>query len=192
MDYAAQFVNRIEFQRSKGQGVSQHTFAEVVLLDKSYIGSQPSLYLLKDQALKDASDASFWNNKDLFSHAGYVESIDKKHKIIFLTNQNAITYEHLIVAAGSGSVFGPPLDEAFASGLQRLVDALKIQGKISDAVIKPGDARKFTADLKKDHVFLFCKEDVQQIANQCFNIFHPHLFHVNLAAVHKWLFEVYI
>ena len=106
---------------------SKHMVAEVVLIDKSQSALRPLLYQLKknslsetsvDKAIQDGGLVSV--DRDAFMMVGEVLSIDKKKKMIHLSNQNTVSYKHLIVAN----------DEEFSHAIHALIDALKVQKKI--------------------------------------------------------------
>ena len=89
----------------------QHFFAEVVLMDKTNEAVTPLLYQLKKEALYGNDDLAtlprdvVTMQSDAFMMIGEVVEIDKKKKMITLSNNNTVSYNHLIVAVGSKSQF---------------------------------------------------------------------------------------
>lgn len=125
-------VNFKDLQGS--QPANQFLFAEVVLIDKTTEGLQPLLFQLKKEAVLGNNDLTTFNKDmisvqdDAFMMVGQVETIDKKKKLIRLSNGNTVSYNHLIVASGSKHN-SLPADQCkeFVDGLQALIDGLRLK-----------------------------------------------------------------
>lgn len=123
-----------------GQPGSQFLFAEVVLIDKTSDGITPQAYQLKKEAVAGNSDLSTLSRDVIAIHPnafmimGDVLSIDKKKKMIYLSNGNAVSYNHLIVASGKQNSNPSEQCKEFADGLQALIDGLRLK-KIPNSVM---------------------------------------------------------
>ena len=113
---------------------AQHFFAEVVLLDKTNESVSPLLFQLKKEALYGNDDLATISkemismHRDAFMMVGEVVEVDKKKKTIFLSNNNTVTYTHLIVAVGTKHSFSESdYNKEFSDGLQTLIDALRVK-----------------------------------------------------------------
>lgn len=149
MSYYTEVVNNKELKRFMGyqkinlDSVSfkdpyhipstSHTFAEVVLIDKSPPTVQPVLYQLKIEHLND--DEIICLGHEDFIYVGEIQSINKARKQIILTNQNMVTYHHLIVSASPNpATEAMNQDEQFHAGLQALIEALKMRKQIPNTL----------------------------------------------------------
>jgi NADH dehydrogenase len=144
MDFQKSLIIGVEFKELRASPSSQHIFAEVVLIDKTQKSLQPILYRLKKEPgsshndLMDVKRHLTSIQRDAFMLVGDVLSIDKKKKMIYLANNNTVSYNYLIVASGPKHSFeGSNHEEEFAVGLQTLADALKIQKELPLFVLGP-------------------------------------------------------
>lgn len=131
MDNIRTFFVGVGYKHHDDNPTSTHHFAEIVVITSSNQALKPLLYLLhKDASVSfDLSEApkEIPINNDAFTMAGEVVSIDKKKKIIYLSNQHTVTYNYLILATGTEHVFINTNSEEFAHGLQILIHALRIK-----------------------------------------------------------------
>jgi len=119
-------------------------FAEVVFIDKTHPSAPPIVYQLKSSLLADSppplvKSTAFSLSSDNFVLLGELGAIDKKKKQILLSSKNTVSYSYLVIASGSKPVY-----TEFASGLQSLIEALKVKPGIADSF----DPYKKTTGLK--------------------------------------------
>lgn len=118
-------------------------FADIVFLDKSQQGLAPILYQPKislplEQGNEQLVIDEIKNKgKNGFVFVGEVENIDKKQKKIYLTNGLLVFYNYLIIARGLRGNPSPELEKELVSGLQPLVDALKIKKEMPVVIFGP-------------------------------------------------------
>lgn len=127
----------VDFKDIRPNQQIQNISADVVLVDSTTENVQPMLYILKQDKFFSEQDfeaiiqgfLSF--DRDAFVQAGEVASINKKNKQIILSNQNTVTYNHLIVARGTQTAL---LSYEFLAGVQTLVDALRVRKKLPSSL----------------------------------------------------------
>lgn len=151
------------FKELKPADASQHFFAEVVLLDKTPPGAEPSLYQVKKEQLPEEEDILALRHgiltlqNDPFIMMGEVRSLNRKLRQITLANGNVISYRYLIINTGSRH------DNEFAAALQTLFHALLLSKKILTTV--PNLQQK-----THEHVFnanaLFPEPIIEKIVQQ--------------------------
>lgn len=150
-------------------------FAEIVFVTKTQNDVAPLLYQLQD-------DVHLCN--ELFYHAhvsfsidekinllGEIVSIDKQNKSVLLSNKITVRYNYLI--AISNNEPPPHVDNhSFNSGLQTLVDALKIRSKIpsSFAPLSKEDQGQSQKKLQSSNQKENCQTDPISV-NDCFDLF---------------------
>lgn len=123
----------IEFKDMRPLSSIQNISANVVLLDRTVQDAEQSLYMLKqgmvfsEQDFEAIKEGNLPYDRDAFILVGQVLSVNKKLKQIILTNQNTVTYQHMIIAAGTKPSL---LSYEFLAGVQTLVDALRVRKKI--------------------------------------------------------------
>ena len=128
-----------DFKRTPGP---VNMIIDIVLLDKTQNALKPVLYQLKSNSFIDKNDLiaikqNFLSlqRDDAFQIIGEVSSVDKKNKRIYLSEQNTVTYTHLIMVSGNKqAIFGSTHDSEFFAGLQALVDALRLRTTASSAL----------------------------------------------------------
>lgn len=129
---------------------SVHLFVNTVLVDKNQ-NIQPLLYELQSEQ-KDSSvnfSHGFYNlPKGQFLFIGEVQSIDKKKKMIFLSNGGTVSYKHLVSANGVKSIISEEQDQEFSLIAKHLVDAVKIQKSIASSPLV-NSADSFCPDFHK-------------------------------------------
>ena len=110
---------------------------EITLLDRSnHHLFQPLLYQVATAGLSAPAISApirsiLAGQRNLTSLMAAVTSIDKERKVVSLENGNEISYDYLIVAAGSThSYFGRDDWAALAPGLKTLEDAFTIRSRI--------------------------------------------------------------
>lgn len=139
MDLSKAFIIGVDYKDAERPlQWEQHLYAEIVLIDKTSSSTNPLLYQLKDTAIPLTDHFSFFNKgllaspRDAFVFLGDVNIIDKKKKAIYLNNKNVITYNYLIIAAGTKpTLLGIMGEDEFAAGLQTLIEAIRVKQKIS-------------------------------------------------------------
>jgi NADH dehydrogenase FAD-containing subunit len=123
----------------------RHIFADIILIDKTQDALKPSLYQVKTGTLGENDDffalkrnGYFSIDRNAFMMTGTVVSIDKKKKIITLSNEDTVSYNHLILASG---IHPPPHgtvhDEEFVAGLHALLEALRVRKNLPECLISP-------------------------------------------------------
>lgn len=123
----------------------KHVFADIILIDKTQDSLKPLLYQIKKDALVDSDDfmtlkrnGYFSIDRNAFMMIGSVISIDKKKKMIYLNNEDTVSYNHLILASGiHPPPFGCAKDEEFVAGLHALLEALKIRKNLPECLLSP-------------------------------------------------------
>lgn len=150
-------------------------FAEIVFVTKTPQDVAPLLYQLQD-------DVHLCN--ELFYHAqlsfsidekisllGEIVSIDKRNKSILLSNKVTVRYNYLITISNNEPP--PHVDNhSFNSGLQTLVDALKIRSKIPSSfasVSKEDQAQSQKKLQTSNHKENFQEDPIS--VNDCFDLF---------------------
>lgn len=115
----------------------KHAPVRVTLIDRSnHHVFQPLLYQVATAAL-DGTDVAFplrsllrrhWNTEVLMAE---VVSIDAAARVVHLANGHDVTYDYLILAAGSeSSYYGHPEYMRYAPTLKTLADALEIRYRV--------------------------------------------------------------
>lgn len=110
-------------------------FAEVLFVDKVNPSNNPLLYQLSNSQLHLKEILTLYKaiplnfSNDAFVLIGEVLSIDKKKRQVTLTNNNRISYTHLVVGSGKKLPLFLQSEELLAA-LQALTDALRVKPKI--------------------------------------------------------------
>ncbi len=177
MDYYRVSTNRLEFkdlQKSQDEA-PQHSFANVVLIDKTNHALPPILYRLKEDSIAPEDIISAFNSHGFrymqeaeFIFIGPIATLDKKGKQIALVDKNFVTYNHLIIASSQRSSSG--LDKEFSAGMQALMHALSIRSKIPPSFPSSFEVQEFETP---QNVTLFdskrtLQKDIEKVA-------HPHM-----------------
>lgn len=121
---------------SQPQQKSVHLFANIVLVDKSQ-NIQPFLYELQSEFLHNSNFTSFPNHglyslpKGQFLFIGEVESIDKKKKMIILSNGGTVSYNHLISVKALNT---ETQNQEMNTIIRHFTDALKIQNSVINSL----------------------------------------------------------
>jgi NADH dehydrogenase FAD-containing subunit len=129
MGYGKTVFDRVNALETRDTLPSQHTFSEIVFIDKS----NETLYQTRkdistDLLIESPNYASFPENP--FILVGEVSAIDKQKKVIFLKDNNTISYKYLITATGLREGLNPYQNDDFKRALQTLIDALRVQQKL--------------------------------------------------------------
>lgn len=118
----------------------RHAPADVTLVDRSnHFVFQPLLYQVATAALapSDVAVPIRWllrSVKNLTVLSANVDAIDKDARTVHLSNGATLSYDYLILAAGSRhSYFGHDEYEPVAPGLKTLEDALEIRNRFLSA-----------------------------------------------------------
>jgi NADH dehydrogenase len=126
-----------------------HLPLKITLIDKnSYQLFTPSLYEVatSEEPKKNIAiplKKIFDNSIQILQN--YVEKIDPAKNTINLKDNETITYDYLIIAAGSQPAFmGIPGLEQFGTGFKTLNDAIDIKNKIKNLCCKDGKCNKKT------------------------------------------------
>jgi NADH dehydrogenase FAD-containing subunit len=123
----------------------RHIFADIILIDKTQDSVNPSLYQIRKDTINENDDylalkrnGYFSIDRNAFMITGTVVLIDKKKKIITLSNENTVSYNHLILANG---IHPPPdgcvHDEEFVAGLHALLEALRVRKNLPEYLRSP-------------------------------------------------------
>lgn len=110
----------------------QFLIADIILIDQTNQALKPSLYQL--QGKSEALDSLIELPKGSFILLGEVLKIDKKKKLVYLSNQSTVQYKHLIIVCKTSIQQN---DEAFL--LKTLLDALKLQQKAPILLAAPNN-----------------------------------------------------
>ncbi len=122
---------RIDFKDFNEFHAQCNVQADIVLIDRTYSDKQPMVYILKKDHIFAGEELSSCSiDKDSFLQMGEMLTLNKKSKILILSNDNTITYNHLIIASGSQHEL---LNDEFLAGVQTLVDALRVRKKIPNS-----------------------------------------------------------
>lgn len=158
-------------------------FAEVVFIDKTHLGNRPLIYQLNDHKLtlekilniSKPNCLSF--SRDAFLLIGEVLFIDKKKKQISLTNNNIVSYNHLVIASGKKTILSFQDDELLAA-LQALTDALRVKPKIP-ASFPTNVKNSLQSSAKKETTFAASDRSViSQDEQNIEKIVHPYIMAV--------------
>lgn len=141
MDYIKTVFIGVNFISQDNLMPSQHRLAEVVLIDNTNSSLKPTLYQLKKEAVESNDLIGMPKelisiHKEAFILIGEVESIDKKKKLICLTNQHTVSYNYLILATGTEQVCISTHKEGLLNGFYAFIDAMRIR-KISSNFATP-------------------------------------------------------
>lgn len=141
---------------SMGTSWDSLLFAKVVFLDLSNPDAKPRLFQLKDSALSDTppdllKSSAFSFNHEAFVLLGYASKIDRDKKIIELSNNNSVSYTHLVAVSGA-NIETAYHDAEFSAGLHLLVEALRLKeimpspGKLNKSNKKRPNTPKHTQE----------------------------------------------
>lgn len=118
------------------QTSSRHIVAEIVVLDRTKEIAGPARLYRVNHAIalsmieKEWQDnASLSLDEDSFELLGEVVNVDKGRKIIFLSNDNTVSYSYLIVVTGRREPLLPGEQLELQSALGALLEAIKVQQK---------------------------------------------------------------
>lgn len=111
---------------------SGHQFAEVVLVDNSHQALKTLLYQLNKEAIQNNDLIGMpkdliIEHGDAFTLIGEIDLIDKKNKLIYLSNKKTVAYNYLILANSTEQICITKQDDGFFNGLQNLVHALRVR-----------------------------------------------------------------
>jgi hypothetical protein len=155
MDVSRLQITRPDFKDLKQGLNSQHLFAEVVLVEKSPNGSKPMLYQFVKGQAASFDDLYILRQKFIklphpaFLPLGTILEINMARKVIFMNNNNVVTYKCLLIIASlehefQGTTVFQALKDAF------LLDAINVKDKMSIESLPPS---KFTVNpYKKNHI----------------------------------------
>ena len=136
MDLSKNFTIDIDYtSRRSPVNWESRLFAHVVLIDQTHPHIPSELYQLKDTNFSLSDTVSTSNalphqlSRESFVSLGEVVSIDKKKKQILLENNSIVSYDHLVIVSGNKPILSTRDDE-FSTGLQALIDALRVKPKI--------------------------------------------------------------
>jgi hypothetical protein len=136
MDLSRPFNINVDYRdRTSPPAWELRIFAEVVLIDKTHDTLHPLVYELKHSMLPLDLDPSGWNAvihklpRDAFVCLGQATTLDKQKKQILLSAGNTVSYNYLIIVAGSKST-SPESEDEFSRGVQTLVGALRVKRKM--------------------------------------------------------------
>lgn len=123
----------------------RHIFADIILIDKTQDSLKPLLYQIKKEALTEGDDflslkknGYFSIDRNAFMMIGAVITIDKKKKLITLSNEDTVSYNYLILASGiHPPPFGCVHDEEFVAGLHALLEALRVRKNLPEYLQSP-------------------------------------------------------
>lgn len=120
------------------QGSSREdVHAEVVFIDQTRGPMYSVLYQLRREFV---SEKDFESNEPTVIQLpqgavmmmGEVSMIDRKNKIIYLSNNNTVRYNHLVIATGIREK-----DEQFTAALHSLLEAIRIRRKLPLTISSP-------------------------------------------------------
>ncbi len=178
--------------KTQGEELSTtHHFAEVVVISNSHQALNPLLFLMIKNGVEkfDFSDAPkeiISLDKNSFAMVGEVVDIDKKKKIVTLSNHQTVSYNYLVLANGTEKICISTQQNGIANGVQILIHALKIKKISPEMTTIPS---KFTA-LKRpkfmtiDPTVTTLPAEIQKL------IFHENSTDVLSSKVKKCLYEV--
>jgi len=134
-------VSAVHLKQMQNMNMPQHFIVEVLFIDQKQDSSSLLYQLRNEVILKDLGTDSrglIYLPTDAFVLIGEIKSVDKQKKIIYLTNQNSVTYRHLIIACSDKTNHkGTLRDEDFCFGVQALIDAIKIQKNAPSTISTP-------------------------------------------------------
>ena len=126
----------INFKDLNKTAQTQTLLINFALIDKTSFGSDPGVYIFKNENELKEEDFQLIKNgfvsidPDSFIFLGFLQELDQKEKKIVLANQNLLFYHHLVIANGPKQAL---LGYEFLAGVQTLIDAVKINKKIPSA-----------------------------------------------------------
>lgn len=139
MEFERVVIARNDPKQGHNVLTSQHIYADVVFLNRTHHSLRPLLYQLKDRHITDLEQIAHTSQssqaqieKEVFFLMGEVLSIDKKKKQIYLSNQNTVAYQYLIVVSTMSDHPGNTMasEEQIQGGLHTLIAALKLKDRI--------------------------------------------------------------
>lgn len=157
MEFSRVFVSGTNFKDPHQTDTSnKHLVADIVVIDQSDpTASRPLLYQMKQSAAATVKDSGHCDpaqlsyESNLFTLLGDVLKVDKRRRLIYLSNDKSVSYNYLIIVSGTKSSSTRPQDHAaeFLVGIQALTEAMKIRKK-GLAPSQPKSSSPFSA--KKD------------------------------------------
>nr|NGY94527.1 hypothetical protein [Neochlamydia sp. AcF84] len=130
----------VEFKDLQSGNMSQHAFAELILIEHIPGGAAPLCYILKnDKIFNEVLPENFQYllstlDRAAFYPIGEVLAINKIHKYILLKDNNSISYNYLIITFSNHYAL---INYAFLAGIHTLIDALRVRKKIPAAFPDP-------------------------------------------------------
>ncbi len=112
----------------------QHVHTKVLLVDGSPEERGSQLYMLSPETVIEENNLQALKHKFIaglhdgtFLHAGEMTSLNRDTKTAKVSNNNVVSYDHLIVITGAKNFRALPNGEQqYYNGLMTLVDALRI------------------------------------------------------------------
>lgn len=206
MEFGKVFYVGADYKDFKRTSSPVNMIIDIILLDKTQNALQPMLYQLKSDSFIDKNDLlaikqnfmSLQQRDDAFFVVGEVLSVDKKNKRVYLTDQNTVTYTHLIVISGNKQTFfGSTQDAEFFAGLQTLVDALRLRSTASCALSENQRRTKVPKQVKSPQVshvdeLSDPEKDIEKIAQPTLAQEQGNQSNQDLSTSNKRLYEVQV
>lgn len=152
--------SRVEFKDPQKGFRNLHSHADVVLIDKSS-GAIPQVYQLKSDFISSSCNPYMIRQefevlkRDAFIMIGNLVEIDSTYKSIHLTDNNVVTYKHLIVFSGQDS------STELSTVLHALRDALLMEASnIKNIILKETSSLH---PLPTDHSFSVSAPDATNL-----------------------------
>ena len=138
MDFIELSKIQVDFKDLLASSMPYHTSIEIILIDQRDPAIPHVFELLEpSSSLKEGNHHHIKLREHHFVLVGHLQKLDKHKKHLILTNQNSISYSHLIVARENPGHHYEEND--FIAGLQALMDALKLKDIASKLKRKPLD-----------------------------------------------------
>ena len=165
MEFSNLYVPRSEFKDYRKGLSTQHSYADVVIIDRSPTGAKNQVYQLKSDIFNydNLSQIRFEFqrlNRDAFIAMGDLLEMKTSDKTILLTNGDTVTYKYLILFNGNEQ----PIElETSLHALKDalLIEAINVKEKLNKAPVSPYIAPYFAA--KSDSQ----PNSVEKVAQPC-------------------------
>lgn len=112
----------------------QFIATKVVVVDKRNSQTQPQIYVLSPESVIETDDLQALKNQFLsgfqsgiFLFMGTLQSIDRQKKLVKLPDEKLISYEYLVVVTHLKNTQTRVNDKELYSGINALIDALRIK-----------------------------------------------------------------
>lgn len=135
-------ISAVHNKQAQGFSSAQHLVADIVLIDKQQDSLKPLLYQLRNEI--NASDLTVDSHglvrlpHGAFTMLGEVISIDKKKKIVYLSNENSVGYRYLIIATHTKvNRTSSMREDEFCIGMHALLEGIKIQKNLPKSLVTP-------------------------------------------------------